>query len=290
MTARVLVAPLGAVGLVSNIPSDLGGDACSAADGDGNLFFVGGSASNETGYVYNQRFEVFGFGPGAFEGVVRPGCAAFRGAVAAVGGCDDTGISEVHLIQADGTRTTFNANLDVVCGAMAAPAADGGVWVVDGDGTVTLTSADNRVVLNRQLSGAPEAVEVTAAGSLVVLIDGSAFRLGRDDTRGPDRRATALGRRGEDVLILDGGDVEVVTEDDSPKPVRGGAAAADRFVLLSDDTFVGLQGTTITVIRTDLSQLTLISQRAHSTISALAGDTVLLSGGAGAGFDGFSRR
>ena len=289
----VLLAPRDAVGLVSDAPADLGDDACAAVDGEGNVFLVGGSSANESGYAFDTSLVLHSFGPGPLKGVSGVGCAAFQGAVAAVGGCVNE-IDVVQLVQTDGTLTTFdNTSLDEPCGAFAAPAADGGVWVVDGDGSVRLLSASNDVEFNDELGAAVDAVEVTAAGNLVVLVNGSARHVSRSGivSRSP---AVALGRRGHDVLILDGSEVKLVTEAASTERVRGGIAVnADRFVLLSDDTFVGVRGSTVTVVTVDGSASTLSSTtsaplRAHTAIAALPGGTVLLAGAEGDGFDGFA--
>jgi hypothetical protein len=293
LNVHVLLAPMDAVGLISEAPDDLGDGACAAADGDGNLFLVGGSGANESGYAFDTSLALLSFGPGALKGVSGVGCAAFQGAVAAVGGCGN-GIDVVQLIQTDGTLITFdNASLDELCGAFAAPAADGGVWVVDGDGTISLLSASDEVVFVDELGAPADAVEVTAAGNLVVLVNGTARNVSPNGFVGQSP-AVALGRRGHDVLILDGRDVKLVTEAASTERVRGGIAVdADRFVLLSDDTFVGLRGSTVTVVTVDgktstLSSATSSPLRAHTAIGVLPGDTVLLAGAEGDGFDGFA--
>jgi hypothetical protein len=284
----VLVAPLDAVLAVSDAPDDLGGDACVAADGAGNVFMVGGTDANEAGYVYDTTFVLRSFGPGVLRGVAGLGCGAFQGAVAAVGGCSSA-VRDVQRIQVDGTATTFAVTLDDPCGAMAAPAADGGVWVVDGDGSVTLRDVGNAEQFNDELGGEPQAIEVTADGNLVVLSDGSARHVSREGVT-PLSPASALGRRGDDVFILDGGDIKRVAEAEAPGRLRGGVPAADHFVVLSDDTVVGLRGTTVTVVSVDGTTSTLTAPRAHTALVALPGDTVVLAGAAGDGFDGFSRR
>lgn len=289
LTVHVLVAPLDEVGLISDVPQDLGGDACVAADGAGNIFMVGGTDANEAGYVYDTTFALRSFGPGVLKGVAGLGCGAFQGAVAAVGGCNNPSVREVQLIQVDGNVTTFPVDLQDSCGAMAAPAEDGGVWVVDGDGTVTLYDADNTPQYTDDLGAAPQAIEVTAEGNLVVLSGGSARHLSRQTAITTLSPGSALGRRGEVVFILDGTDIKYVVEAEAPIRLRGKVPAFDHFVVLSDDTVVGLNGTVVSVVAVDGSTSTLTA-RAHTAIVGLPGDTVVLAGAAGDGFDGFSRR
>jgi hypothetical protein len=287
LTVHVLLAPVDEVGLISDGPQDLGGDACVAADAAGNIFIVGGTRSSAAGYVYDTTFALRSFG-GVLGGVSGLGCGAFRGAVAVVGGCNDE-VLEVQLIQVDGTTTKFPVPLAQACGAMAAPAADGGVWVVDGDGTVSLHDAVNSVLFNGELGAEPQAIEVTAEGNLVVLSGGKAWHVSGTAVTELSP-ALALGRRGDGVFILDGDqDIQYVDEDKAQRRLRGGVPAFEHFVVLSDDTVVGLNGTVVSVVPVDGNTSTLTA-RAHTAIVGLPGDTVVLAGAAGPGFDGFSRR
>jgi hypothetical protein len=287
LTVHVLVAPLDEVGLVSGAPTNLGGDACVAADGAGNIFLVGGTSAREAGYVYDTTFVLRSFG-GELKGVGGLGCGAFQGAVAAVGGCNDQQVGDVQLIQVDGTTTAFPVPLQVLCGAMAAPAADGGVWVIDGDGTVSLRDAGNSVQFIDELGAEPQAVEVTADGNLVVLSGGKAWHVSSTELTELSP-ALALGRRGDGVFILDDdGDIKYVDEAKAQRRLRGGIPAFEHFVVLSDDTVVGLAGAVVSVVVDDST--TTLTTREHTAIVGLPGDTVVLAGAAGPGFDGFSRR
>lgn len=288
LDVHVLLAPLNTIGQIQDTPKNLGGDACIAADGEGNLFMLGGSEADEAGYIYTNTLALRSFGPGVLKGVSGLGCAAFNGAVAAVGGCN-TSVDAVQLIQGDGTLTEFQVDLQDACGALAAPTTDGGVWVVDGTGAVTLHDAEKNIVFNADVDGEPEALEVTPSGNLVVLAGGSARHVSPDGVKRLSP-ATALARRGNDLFILDQDEVKRLNEAKAPESLGRGIPVGSRFTVLSDDTVVALVGTTVTVVKPDNTTSTLQAEREHTTIVTLPGDTVLLLGALADGFDGFSLR
>ena len=129
---------------------------------------------------------------------------------------------------------------------------------------------------------------MTAVGNLGALSGGKAWHVSRSAITELSP-ALALGRRGDGVFILDDdGDIKYVDETKAQRRLRGGMPAFDRFVVLSDDTVVGLRGAVVTVVAADGN--TTLTTREHTAIVGLPGDTVVLAGAAGAGFDGFSRR
>jgi hypothetical protein len=290
LVVPVLVAPA-TVDVLTSLPPPPGPDACVVDDGRGNVFIVGGSASTQQAYVFDDAFDVRSLGGGGFPAATAsPGCGAGAGGVAVTGGCDaGAATAFVQVIALDGTRTRFDTNrIGQACGAAALPRSDGAVWLIDGDNSVhVVDDGGNREVGNPR-TGTRDGLERTASDAVVFIVDGTLL-YGSDDggvvSLGP---ALALGRRGDDVLVLDPDGTVGVVEDASLRAVRGDIDVDDvrHFVLLDDDTFVSLRrdGRTLDVRGPDGAARSLATGVAGMTrVAALPGGTIVVGGGDVAG-------
>lgn len=277
----VLLAPIERVGALSDLPPSLGLDTCVASDDAGRIFFVGGSASAQSGYVVDG-FKVAGLSAdGAFVGTGGVGCAAFGGRVAAVGGC--SGDVDARVVVSTGATFDVIApdvqGLDpaTLCGARAVP-VDGGVWlalatqlffVPDGDAAPTVT-----------VDVAARALEAGTDGRAVFVdADGGVGVVDRAGEVRAVRPAGRLGRRLADVLVLDGAELVgldgVVVRDDISFGEVVGA-----FTVLSDDTVVALSSTGgRLLVRDPGGTRVLIVDPPRTLVAALPGDTLVLAGG-----------
>jgi hypothetical protein len=251
--AKVLVVPANEVGDLSILPPALGGDACVADDGLGHLFVTGGRTSTQGAYVLDDRFSVLGLQGGFPTGVGGVGCAANAGVLAVTGGCIGNAEATVVLIEVDGGRRTVDVDAAVRCGSAAAPRSDGQLWFVDGDNSVDLVSSSGVVTaIVGPRTGVRRGLEVTARDAVVFILDGALEYADTDlVTLGP---ATALGRRGTDVLVLDADGVVSSVENATTRPLADvatiGVTNVAHFVVTDDGTFVGLSvnGTTLHVV------------------------------------------
>jgi len=270
----VLVAPT-VPGLISSTPEDLGGDACVAVDENGVVFMMGGSASTHSGSVFDDAFTVRNFGTSYPTGVADPGCVAHAGKVAVVASLDTVIVTDVA-----GNETVVDVNgLDTFAGAVAAPRSDGSFWLVDGDNDVFFVDTASGTSAIGTATGARNGVEVTANDSLVALIGGEVIYVDSTGLRSLGN-AQALGRRLAQVFVIDGETLSVVAN--AATDVVGSVDdVVDSFVVLGDDSVVGLSASRLVGAE---------APRRYTRIVGLPGDTVLLFGAAGAGFDGFSRR
>jgi len=293
----LLLAPA-AVDVLTSLPPAPGPDACVVDDGAGHVFIVGGSASTQQAYVFDDAFALRSLGGSGFPtGVGRPGCGATAGVVAVVGGCSG-GASDgsIEVIAATGdTSRLATDDVDVACGAAAAARRDGAVWLVDGDHSVHVVDDTGGREIGAARPGERLGLEVTASDAIVFIVDGTLL-YGSDDggvtTLGP---AVALGRRGADVLVLDGDGGVGVVEDASVRALRAGIDVDDvlHFVLLDDDTFVSLRrdGEALDVRDPDGAARSLpTGAPGLRHIAALPGGTVVVGGADVAGLRAVSIR
>jgi hypothetical protein len=197
---------------------------------------------------------VLGLQNGFPTGVGGAGCAANAGVLAVTGGCGANAEATVALIEVDGGRRTVAVDATVLCGSAAAPRSDGQLWFVDGDNSVDLVSSSG-VVTDATVgprAGVRRGLEVTARDAVVFILDGELEYADTDlVTLGP---ATALGRRGTDVLVLDADGGVSSVENATTRPLSEVALIEDidiaHFVVTDDGTFVGLSvdGTTLHVV------------------------------------------
>jgi hypothetical protein len=293
----LLLAPA-AVDVLTSSPPAPGPDACVVDDGRGRVFVVGGSASTQQAYAFDDAFAVRSLGGADFPaGVAAPGCGATAGVVAVVGGCSDGFTSVfIEVITATGERSRLDTDdVDVACGAAAAPRRDGAVWLVDGDHSVHLVDSTGGREIGPTRTGVRRGLEVTANDAVVFIVDDTLL-YGSDDggvvALGP---ATALGRRGDDVLVLDPDGGVGVVEAASVRSVRAGIDVDDvqHFVLLDDDTLVLLRrdGLTLDVHDADGVVRSLPTGVAGLTrVAALPGGTVVVGGADVAGLRAVSIR
>lgn len=283
LAVPVLLAKESSPGLVSSTPQDLGGDACVAVDENGVVFMMGGSASTHSGSVFDGTFTVRNFGSSAPIGAANPGCAAHGGKVAVV--VDN---NTVFVTDTAGNEVVVNINgLDTFVGAVAAPRRDGSLWLIDGDNDIFFVGVDGRVALVATAVGLQRrGIEVTGNDSLVTIIDEQLVYV---DDSGPRLlgNARALGRRLGQVFVLDGETLSVIANAATDVVGTVSIGAVDSFVVLSDDRVVGLT-TAGALVGDDVDGFD--AGRRHTRLVGLPGDTVLMVGADGAGFDGFSRR
>ncbi len=294
LTVPILLAPKNDVRLVSDAPVDLGGDACVASDENGILFMMGGSRANQLGYIYDNQFAIRSIGS---SGPARnPGCAAFNGRVAVVGGCTGTPPAVISLVDVDGSVSTIsltdtNVADEALCGAVAAPQARNGALFISKTGAVFQLAEGGAATFVENIPTLATAIEVMTDGAAVALAGGSAFYIAGDSIidLGP---AQALGRRFDDVLVLDGDEIKRVTgpATERERILVGVGDAFSSFAVTSDGAFVGIAGSNVIIVDSDQKKTTLPMGRPHKRVIGLPGDTILLAGGDEAGFDGFSRR
>jgi hypothetical protein len=294
----VLVAPA-SVDVLTSLPPAPGPDACVVDDGRGRVFIVGGSDATQQAYVFDDAFDLRSIGGGGFPaGVETPGCGATAGVVAVAGGCSaNAATTFIEVIALDGTRTRLDTDrIGEPCGAAAAARHDGAVWLVDGDHSVHVVDDGGSRDVAAARAGTREGLEVTASDAVVFIVDGTLL-YGSDDggvvSLGP---AVALGRRGDEVLVLDPdgsvGAVENATVRAIPRVVVD-VADVRHFVLLDDGTFVSLRrdGRTLDVRDADGGRRSLPTGVAGLTrVAALPGGTIVLGGADDAGLRAVSIR
>ncbi len=280
------------VGLVETLPPALGTGACASADEAGRVFLVGGSASGQTGYVFGDTFKIDGLSDGdAFDGVTDPGCSAFAGSVVVVGGCAGI-IPADTLIDTDGTDTV-EVRVPVgfePCGARAVKSLDD-YWVIASDG-LYLMDANGSILGSSPSVGVAVDAEANADGNAVVLVGTQALLLRRDDRGSPATslgNADRIGRRFNDVAVLRGSSLlllagEQLVELRNDVDVGAGVDAVS-FTVLSDDTVVATTGAALRISRRGVATVTRSVPLPRSHVSALPGDTVILTGGDTAGVD-----
>lgn len=289
----VLLAPANVIDAVSATPPDIGDGACSAVEGDGTIYLVGGRTTGNSAYIYDTvALEAVKFNAEnqALVGVVGPGCAAGFGKVAALGGCNAGAIDSVVVFDREGNDTLISVAgvVGELCGAAAAPRPDDQVWVITADNTVSLARVGTQRTVSASLGTERQGLEVTDDGALVILVDGVATYFDKDGGERPLGPARAMGRHGDDVVLLVGTSVELV---------RGGATvnlrnnvdvALASLVVLSDKQVVGITGAGDVVRVAGDGTVTDVPSRTgtHFRVSALAGDTVLLAPTSGVGLDG----
>lgn len=246
LTVPLLLVPANTVGALTALPPAGGGDGCVTDDGLGRAFIVGGSRSQQGVYLLdNDSIDVLTIaGAGYPAGVGGVGCGATDGVIAVAGGCSgDVDTTVVFRIERDGARQALpTAAIGQACGAAAAARRDGTVWLVDGDQSLHQVSSTGTRDLGTLATGDRTGFEVTADDAAVVLVDGDAFYAAAVVTNlGPH---VALGRRGNDVLVLDRDGVISLVENATTRALFGGVAVADvrAFVVLTDDTVVSLRG------------------------------------------------
>jgi hypothetical protein len=292
----VLLAPP-APGLLTLTPLPLGGDACMADNGRGDIFLVGGALSTQGVYVLDETFFARGFSSEFPTGVADVGCAAGvnedgEGVVAVVGGCSLNGSGTMAVITAGGDRrdVDVSAIVDDNCGAAAAPRSDGRFWVVSADNAIHhVNRAGSALSASAPRAGIRRGLEVTQKNGLVTIID-EVLVYAADDVTTDLGPAIALGRRGADVLVLDADGQISAVEDATTRPigVEVAVSAFAHFVVLDDDTFVGLaaDGASVTVVNSDGdARVEATVSGGHTRVSALVGGAVVISGSPAAGME-----
>lgn len=284
----LFVAARDDVAAANVLPPDVGAGSCVASDEAGRVFVVGGDASGQSGYVFDtDAFDVIGLADlDSATGVSGVGCSANAGFVVFAGGCAGGVIDHLVETAAKGVNSV-ELNPPAVCGSFAARANNDGYWIA-GPGGVQFYSASGTLRNSREVAVDVLDVEVTADGDLVVLTaisDVLLFKQGSLNNPVTLGAARALGRRFDDVALLNGSSVRVVKRDGT---LQGLGADVDAdvtaFTVLSNDTVVGVDGTTLRVSRDDGSTQTFTMATARTHVSAIVGDTLLLVGG-GAGVD-----
>ncbi len=296
----LLLAPT-RVDALTAVPPALGPDVCVTDDGEGHVFIVGGSRSTQPAYVYDEAFAIRSLGgpSDAPAGVSGPGCGAAGGVVAIVGGCSAGALSAaVVRIDVDGTKTTLPIEPPLVepCGAIAAPSGPDAAWVLGTDGALWLVEVGGTTLASPPRAGQPRALEVTASGAAVFVIDDEALWRGRAEadvvSLGPVR---SLGRRGRDVLLEDTDNGVGVVEDRVVVAIATLPAfeAPRHFVLLDDDTVVSLRrsGDVLDVVLPDgTARILPIGVAGMSRVAALPGGVVVVGGADAPGLRGVSIR
>lgn len=292
----MLLAPGGFVGALDALPPAIGDDACFSADQEGRVFVVGGSGSNQSGYVLRETFDVVGLQGATLAGAVDPGCVAFDGTVVAVTGSPN--ITRIREIDGD---SEVVVEVDVAgaeaAGAFAAKSLED-YWVfaanrvelVDKNGASIGFTAGVDVV----------DVEVLPAGDAVVLTEDGALLLyeradeGIPTTLAPDGGVKAIGRRFDDVVAISAAD-ELLLIDGIAGVLRSalGTGVVTSFTVLSDNTVVVIEGNQLRVLAVDddgdpLPDLVIPLLRPRTHVSAIPGDTLILAGGDGEGLDAIS--
>lgn len=299
LVVPVLVAPA-TVDVLTSLPPAPGPDACVVDDGRGNVFIVGGSASTQQAYVFDDAFDLRSLGGGGYPAATSsPGCGTGAGRVAFTGGCSaNAAATFIEVIAVDGTRSRLDTDrIDEACGAAAAPRSDGAVWLVDGDHSVHVVDAAGSRDVGASRAGTREGLEITVTDGIVFIVDGTVL-YGSDEggvvSLGP---GVALGRRGAEVLVLDTDGTIGVVEDASVRAVRGDIDVdvddVRHFVLLDDDTLVSLRrdGRTLDVRAADGAARSLATGAAGTTrVAALPGGTLVVGGGDVAGLRAVSIR
>lgn len=287
----LLLAPAGVAGRVSNIPEDLGTDACAASDSDGTLYFTGGRKALQPAYVYDASLEAISFaGNGLLQEVGGVGCAAAFGQVAAVGGCTGPASAEVALYTREGELREIDATgfTGPLCGAAAAPRDDGQVWVVSSDNRVSIVGAGGGEEVAGPHAGTRRGLEVTADQGLVLLVD-SLFYFDADGREDALNAGQALGRFGSEVAVLQSGSIFTVQNGGALKVQRGDVDVPNitQFVMLSDQRVVAvLDDGGVVVVAKDGTVDVVEGARPSSRVAAIAGDTILLAPLDGVGLDG----
>lgn len=287
LDVEILLAPA-EPDLLTSLPPSLGGDACMADDGVGGIFLVGGSASTQAGYFLEGTFPN-GFAAGFPLGVGGIGCGAAlidgETVVAAVGGCGPGQRATAVRLTSSGQRDEVDAASILgasLCGAAALPTIEPGFVIVTTDNAfhaLNLNGSASQITEPR--AGQRRGLELTPSGNLVTIINDELVYVGdgRATDLGP---AVALGRRGADVLVVDGDGVVSAVEDRTTRPVGVTVDDVDviHFVVLDDDTFVGLgaDGRTITVDGPAGTKTLSAKSGGHTRVSALPGGAVVISG------------
>jgi hypothetical protein len=289
----LLLAPVGRVDALDALPPDIGADACFAADQLGRVFVVGGSDSNQTGYVLGADFAVVTLSGVAFARTAAPGCVAADGHVVAVGGTGGI-ISQLHELDA-GSDVVVDIAIPgaEAAGAFGAKSLDD-YWLF----------ASNRVELLRAngvsfgFAGGVNVVdvEVLPDGNALVLTEANTmFLYDRDDLDSPVNlgQAKAIGRRFDDVMAISDDDALLLIDGTAAVVLRGavGTGVVTAFTVLSDDSVVAIEGDELKVYGDgDTVDFSTSLPRARTHISAIPGDTVILAGGDGTGLDAFALR
>lgn len=290
LDVEILLAPA-EPDLLTSLPPSLGGDACMADDGLGGVFLVGGSGASQSAYVLRDGIEVDGL-PGDFpQGVPSVGCGANRvngeAMVAAIGGCSGSARPVAVTLTASGQRTTLDV-ADLIdgnlCGAAALPRQDGRLWILSSRGEIFHVGeriSDATTVRTFLDDPQRQGLEVTAQDALVAILDG-VLTYANDEQTITLGTAVALGRRGADVLVLDGDGTVSVVEDSTTRStgITVDVTTVIHFVVLDDDTFVGLgqDGRTITVDGPAGQKTFSAKSAGHTRVSALPGGAVVISG------------
>jgi hypothetical protein len=289
----VLVAPA-SVAVLTRLPPAPGPGACVVDDGRGRVFIVGGGRSNQQAYVFDDAFALRSLGGVDFPaGVASPGCGA------AAGGCSpNVDPTFIEVIALDGTQTRLETNrIDEPCGAAAAPRSDGAVWLIDGDLSVHIVRRGSASDVADARAGTLQGLEVTADDAVVFIVDGTLhYASSNGGVRGLVP-AVALGRRGDEVLVLETDNSVGVVENASVRTLRSGIdvdlANVRHFVLLDDGIFVSLRsdGRTLDVRDANGGRRSVPTGVTGLTrIAALPGGTIVLGGADAAGLRAVSIR
>jgi len=286
--ASLLLADL-VPGLVASLPPDLGDGSCVASDEAGRVFVVGGAAANQTGYVFGDDFGVDGI-VGSFSNVEGLGCSASGGAVVFAGGCAGGPVEGIVEIIA-GRESTVTIDPPAVCGTFAAKSKQN-YWSIGPDG-IRLYSRGGTLIDSAVRVLDVVAVESAVDGSVLVRernSTGLLFTPGNLENPVISDGVLAIGRRLDDVMMLtnDGRLLQQQTEGFGQTRADVDVGAASAFTVLADDTVVAIVGNTLVVSVPGAANRTLALPRPRTHVSALPGDTVILSGGAGV--DGVSLR
>ncbi len=284
LSVPLLLSTVDVVGGLDPLPPEIGADACFSSDEQGRVFVVGGSTSNQSGYVLDDSFRVLALSELRFAGASRPGCVAAGGSVVVVGGCQAGALAEIHEIDADRDRRRVLVPAAEPCGAFAAKSlkdywlfATNRVDLLSDEGEVKGSTAGVDVV----------DVEVLLGGNALVLDNkNSLFLYQRNDVETPIRlgEVQAIGRRFDDVVALSVDNQLLLVAGVALTPLRTVspfAVAATSITVLSDDTLVAIVDGDLVVDPVEGEVVTLPLPRPRTHVSAILGDTVILAGGEG---------
>lgn len=263
------------------LPPNLGVNSCATSDEGGRIFVVGGSASSQSGYGVDDDYFVRGLDDvDALKGNAV-GCSARGGRVVA-GACDGDAIVDLGL------GDTVRVDVGVpTCGLFAA-ASDEDYWLISRDTAVLFSARGTQ--LDTSATGFDDdidSVEALASGNAMVrLVNSKVFLVKRDPAQVTQvGQASALGRRFDDVVAIDGDRLLRGEQLDVANGAIGLPGTARAVTVLSDDTVAAIVDGDLVVIGKDAAgdtkTTTVPLSRNRARLAALPGDTILLAGDEG---------
>lgn len=270
---------------LESLPPNLGAGSCATSDEAGRVFVVGGADAGQSGYGLDDDFRVRGLDDVDALRDSAVGCSARGGRVVA-GACN--GDAVVDLGFGDTVRVDLPLGRFSTCGAFAATSGDDYFLVSEAEIVLVDSAGVDRGSIDvTGFNAAIASVEPVANGNLLVrLVNNEIHRVVREPLAVSQVGVgTALGRRFDEVVAVDGERLLVGEELQVANGDLGLDGVATAVTVLSNDTVAAVVDGDLVVVGNDADgapQTTRVAlRRNRARLAALPGDTILLLGDEG---------